>query len=145
MQVSTLLLTPAVHPATSWFATPRERTFFSYWSINLGFLLRENFLLCSSYLPLGVPLNVAHKFSFINSAHSKTFSGAVGGEKSISSARGVSHSQLFYFVIVLLSYFIFILFAFYIENPKKISIAFISVACIIFVQWIVPLLCRLRA
>jgi hypothetical protein len=23
--------------------------------INLGFLLRENFLLCSSYLPLGVP------------------------------------------------------------------------------------------
>jgi hypothetical protein len=31
-----------------------------YWlfptgSINLGFLLRENLLLCSSYLPLGVP------------------------------------------------------------------------------------------
>ena len=63
--------TPAVRPATSWFAIPRERTFFSYWSINLGFLLRENFLLCSSYLPLGVPPNVAHKFSFINSLLSR--------------------------------------------------------------------------
>jgi hypothetical protein len=70
VQVSTLLLMPAVRPATSWFATPQERKFLSYWSINLGFLLRENFLLCSSYLPLGVPLNVAHKFSFINSAPS---------------------------------------------------------------------------
>jgi hypothetical protein len=28
---------------------------FSTGSINLGFLLRENLLLCSSYLPLGVP------------------------------------------------------------------------------------------
>ena len=27
----------------------------SYWFDNLGFLLRENLLLCSSYLPLGVP------------------------------------------------------------------------------------------
>src|SRR3954467_8290354 len=26
----------------------------SYWFDNLGFLLRENLLLCSSYLPLGV-------------------------------------------------------------------------------------------
>jgi hypothetical protein len=48
---------PAVRPATSWFATLRERTFFSYWSINLGFLLRENFLLCSSYLRLGETWN----------------------------------------------------------------------------------------
>jgi hypothetical protein len=28
---------------------------FSYWFDNLGFLLRENLSLCSSYLPLGVP------------------------------------------------------------------------------------------
>src|SRR5215216_4309049 len=27
----------------------------SYWIDNLGFLMRENLLLCSSYLPLGVP------------------------------------------------------------------------------------------
>ena len=27
----------------------------SYWIDNLGFILRENLLLCSSYLPLGVP------------------------------------------------------------------------------------------
>src|SRR3954466_645879 len=26
----------------------------SYWFVNLGFLLRENLLLCSSYLPIGV-------------------------------------------------------------------------------------------
>ena len=27
----------------------------SYWIDNLGFVLRENLMLCSSYLPLGVP------------------------------------------------------------------------------------------
>jgi hypothetical protein len=32
-----------------------EFGFFPTGSINLGFLLRENLLLCSSYLPLGVP------------------------------------------------------------------------------------------
>jgi hypothetical protein len=39
-------------------------------SINLGFLLRENFLLCSSYLPLGVPnwtvKNHQHRATSIN-------------------------------------------------------------------------------
>ena len=52
---STLLLTPVVRPANSQPATPSEATLFSYWSINLGFLLRENLLLCSSHLSLGVP------------------------------------------------------------------------------------------
>ena len=52
---STLLLTPVVRPAKvsqqhlqKWFLSPTGR-------LNLGFLLRENLLLCSSYLPLGVP------------------------------------------------------------------------------------------
>jgi hypothetical protein len=44
-------------------------------SINLGFILREDLLLCSSYLPLGVP-NWA-----VNYTPSINFSGAVAGEK----------------------------------------------------------------
>ena len=59
VQVSTLLLTPAVRPATSWFATPRERTFFSYWSINLGFLLRETCRCAHHTFLLGFPTDVS--------------------------------------------------------------------------------------
>jgi hypothetical protein len=44
-------------------------------SINLGFILREDFLLCSSYLPLGVA-NWADIYT-----PSSNFSGAVAGEK----------------------------------------------------------------
>jgi hypothetical protein len=44
-------------------------------SINLGFILREDLLLCSSYLPLGVP-NWAVIYM-----PSSNFSGAVAGEK----------------------------------------------------------------
>jgi hypothetical protein len=44
-------------------------------SINLSFILRENLLLCSSYLPLGVP-NWADIYT-----PSSNFSGAVAGEK----------------------------------------------------------------
>ena len=57
---STLLLTPVVRPANvsginlqKCFLPPTGR-------FNLGFLLRENLLLCSSYLPLGVS-----QYSFI--------------------------------------------------------------------------------
>jgi hypothetical protein len=35
--------------------SPSDVCLFPTGSINLGFLLRENLLLCSSYLPLGVP------------------------------------------------------------------------------------------
>jgi hypothetical protein len=44
-------------------------------SINLGFILREDLLLCSSYLPLGAP-NWA-----VNYTPSSNFSGAVAEEK----------------------------------------------------------------
>ena len=47
-------------------------------SINLGFLLRENLLLSSSYLPLGVSQQVLHHHL---SGDSKRFSGAVAGER----------------------------------------------------------------
>ncbi|KAK1646564.1 hypothetical protein QYE76_064369 [Lolium multiflorum] len=32
----------------------------SYWFDNIGFFLRENLLLCASYLPLGVPNGRVH-------------------------------------------------------------------------------------
>jgi hypothetical protein len=49
-----------------WFLSPTGR-------LNLGFILRENLLLCSSYLPLGVSQLVLWDI--------KTFSGAIAGEK----------------------------------------------------------------
>jgi hypothetical protein len=68
-------------------------------SINLGFILREDFLLCSSYLSLGVP-NWAVIYTL-----SSNFSGTVAGEKE-DFCKGNLSLPIFYFVIVLL-YFIF--------------------------------------
>jgi hypothetical protein len=69
-------------------------------SINLGFILREDMLLCSSYLPLGVP-NWADIYT-----PSSNFSGAVAGEKA-DFYKGSLSLPIFYFVIVLL-YFILV-------------------------------------
>jgi hypothetical protein len=68
-------------------------------SIILGFILREDLLLCSSYLPLGVP-NWAVIYT-----PSSNFSGVVAGEKE-DFCKGSLSLPIFYFVIVLL-YFIF--------------------------------------
>jgi hypothetical protein len=67
--------------------------------INLGFIVREDLLLCSSYLPLGVP-NCAVIYT-----PSSNISGAVAGEKE-DFCKGSLSLPIFYFVIVLL-YFIF--------------------------------------
>jgi hypothetical protein len=69
-------------------------------SINLGFILREDLLLCSSYLPLGVP-NWADIYTL-----SSNFSGAGAGEKE-DFCKGSLSLPIFYFVIVLI-YFIFV-------------------------------------
>jgi hypothetical protein len=68
-------------------------------SINLGFILREDLLLCSSYLPLGIS-NWADIYM-----PSSNFSGAVAREKE-DFCKGSLSLPIFYFVIVLL-YFIF--------------------------------------
>jgi hypothetical protein len=68
-------------------------------SINLDFILREDLLLCSSYLPLGV-LNWAVIYT-----PSSNFSGAIAVEKE-DFCKGSLLLPMFYFVIVLL-YFIF--------------------------------------
>jgi hypothetical protein len=68
-------------------------------SINLGFILREDMLMCSSYLPLGFP-NWADIYT-----PSSNFSGTVVREKE-DFCKGSLSLPIFYFVIVLL-YFIF--------------------------------------
>jgi hypothetical protein len=64
-------------------------------SINLGFILREDLLMCSSYLPLRVP-NWADIYT-----PSSNFFGAVVGEKE-DFCKGSLSLPIFYFVIVLL-------------------------------------------
>jgi hypothetical protein len=78
--------------------------------INLGFILREVLLLCSSYLSLGVP-NWADIYR-----PSSNFSGAVAGEKE-DFCKGSLSLPIFYFVIVFL-YFIFACII--LSNYKKI-------------------------
>jgi hypothetical protein len=80
-------------------------------SINLGFILREDLLLCSSYLPRGIP-NWADIYT-----PSCNFSGAVAGEKE-DFCNGSLSLPIFYFVIVLL-YFIFVCI-FFIKYTKKL-------------------------
>jgi hypothetical protein len=69
-------------------------------------------MLCSSHLTLGVPnwaSTMYHQASFL----------APLPERKRISARGVSHFQSFYFVIVLLSFFILFLFASFLSKIQK--------------------------
>jgi hypothetical protein len=84
---------------------------FSYWfDLTLVSQLREDLLLYSSYLPLGV-LNDLY-LQAINE-----FSGAIAGEKEDFCKGSLTHT-IFYFVIVLL-YFIFACIFFY-QKYKKL-------------------------
>jgi hypothetical protein len=83
---------------------------FSWIRLNLGFLLRENLLLYSSYLPLGVP-----NWVVILPATSNNFLAPLPGKKK-TYARGVSHAHpllCFSFAFTL-----FLLASFY-QKPKK--------------------------
>jgi hypothetical protein len=77
-------------------------------SINLGFILREDLLLCSSYLPLGVP-----NWTVIYMP-SSNFAGAVAGEKKDFCKGSLS------LPIVLLCY-CFALFYFFLHLLSKIQ------------------------
>jgi hypothetical protein len=68
-------------------------------SITLVSQLREDLLLCSSYLPLGVPNGV------LSTRHQAFFSSTVAGEKE-DFCKGSLSRSIFYSVFVLL-YFIF--------------------------------------
>jgi hypothetical protein len=63
----------------------------------------ENLLLCSSYLPLGVPnWSVIH----INTIRIKLFSGAVAGEEKEDFCKG-SFARTSFTLFIVLLYFIF--------------------------------------
>jgi hypothetical protein len=81
-------------------------------SINLGFILREDLLLCSSYLPLGVP-NWADIYT-----PSSNLSGTIAGEKE-DFCKGSLSLPIFSFVIVLLCFILFLLASFYQKYKKK--------------------------
>jgi hypothetical protein len=72
--------------------------------------LREDLLLCSSYLPLGVPNGV------LPTRHQAIFLAPLPGRKKIS-ARGVSHAQSF--TLFLFCFILFLLALFY-KKYKKI-------------------------
>jgi hypothetical protein len=99
-------------------------------SIYLGFILREDLLLCLSYLPLGVP-NWAVIYTL-----SSNFSGVVAGEKE-DFCKGSLSLSIFYFVIVLL-YFIFLLASFY-QKYKKIVPFIVGISLLLLlVHYVVP-------
>jgi hypothetical protein len=85
-------------------------------SINLGFILREDLLLCSSYLPLGVP-NWA-----VNYTPSSNFSGTVIGEKDEFCKGSLSRFQSF--TLLLFCFTLFLLASFY-QKYKKIVLLYL--------------------
>jgi hypothetical protein len=98
---------------------------FSYWFDNLGSQLREDLLLCSSHLTLGVT----------NYASINKFSGVVAGEKKIS-ARGVSHFQSF--TLLLFCFILFLLASFYQKHKKISSFIVVIFTCLLLVllEWV---------
>jgi hypothetical protein len=81
--------------------------------LNLGFILRDELPLCSSYLPLGVPnwaASIAIKQFFWHRCR---------GERGFLQGESLA-SNLFYFVIVLLIFFtLFLLSSFYQKYKKN--------------------------
>jgi hypothetical protein len=100
---------------------------FSWIRLNLGFLLRENLLLYSSYLPLGVPNWV------VICPHQANFLVSLPGKKK-TSAIGVSHAH----PLLCFSFaFTLFLLALFIKNTKKL-VSFIVVTLLLLVHYVVP-------
>jgi hypothetical protein len=83
--------------------------------INLGFLLRENLLLYSSYLPLGVP-----NWVVILPASSIIFWCRCWGKRRL--LQGEFHAHILYFVLIFC--FTLLLLALFYQKYKKISILY---------------------
>jgi hypothetical protein len=95
---------PASINLQKWFLSPTSR-------LNLGFTIEGNLSLFSSHLPLGVP-------NWAASTANKHFSGTVAGEKE-DFYKGSLSLPIFYFVIVLLTFFTLFLFASFYQKYKK--------------------------
>ena len=83
----------------------------SYWFDNLGFLLRENLLLCC-IIPCSWGFPTGRQ-------HASRLSGAVAGEAKDVFIRGVLLNLSLYFVFSLLSFFFLVLFAFFYQKLQK--------------------------
>jgi hypothetical protein len=121
--------------------------------LNLGVIIDQNLLLCSSHLSLGVPnwaASTANKHfsgavagdcrrnSHVNHAPSKHFSGAIAGDKE-DFWKGSLSLPIFYFVIVLLTFFTLFLLASFIKNTKKLVPFIVGISLILLlVQYVVP-------
>jgi hypothetical protein len=129
--INCLELSPSQLASTfgSWFFLLLVR-------LNLAFILREDLLLCSSYLPLGVPNWVP------NTHYQAIFLASSPGRKRIF-ARGVSRLQSF----TLLLFFLFSLLYFFllvsIKNTKNssfyswyfLTFTFSSLCCSLSTLW----------
>jgi hypothetical protein len=75
---------------------------FSYWIDKPWFLTEGKLLLCSSYLPLGVP---NWSVIYINTVHIKLFSGTIAREEEDFCKE--SFTRTFFTLFIVLLYFIF--------------------------------------
>ena len=91
-------------PSTCFLAPPG--------SINLGFFLRENLLLCASYLPLGVP---NERVSYTPSS---SFSGAVAGEIK-TRCKGSLHFSISLLCFCLALFYLLLCLLHYIKTQKN--------------------------
>jgi hypothetical protein len=104
---------------------------FSYWTNKPWFLTEGKLLLCSSYLPLGVP-NCSVIYISTPSASSYFLAPLPGRKKT--SARGVSHAHPLLYL--LFCFTLFLLASFY-QKYKKINFL-IVVTLLLLVHYVVP-------
>jgi hypothetical protein len=117
--INCLELSPSQLASTfgSWF-------FFLLVRLNLGFILRETCCYAHHTFLLGFPTGCLLRTI-------KHFSGAVAGEKE-DFCKGSLSLPIFYFVIVLLTFFTLFLFAFfYIKNTKKLISFIVSISLLL--------------
>jgi hypothetical protein len=86
-------------------------------------------LLCSSYLPLGVP-------NWVRTI--KHFSSTIAGEKE-DFYKGSLSLPIFYFVIVLLTFFTLFLFASFLSKIQKIGSFIVGISLLLLLDhYVVP-------
>jgi hypothetical protein len=92
-------------------------------SINLGFTTEGNLLLCSSYLPLGVPNWVLHH------TIKHFFWPCCRGERSPLQGESIMLNLLFYFLFALFYFYLHL----FIKNTKKFSFFIVACTCLLLV------------
>ena len=122
----------------SWLCCVQVNALMSYWFDNLGFFLRENLLLYSSYLPLGAFQRTCDRH-VSNSFSSASYFLALG-TSSLLQGESLT-SNLFYFVIVLLSLLLLCVVCFLYQKSKKYSYLLLVYFLFVIILLILFLLC----